>query len=397
MSLIEDRYVVDLLRQLISIPTVFPPENKQAMLQMRDFVSSEMSRHGLSVRVEGDEGEDWVRPNVIGTITGDGSGPTLMLDAHTDVVPVYDRKRWTVDPFSGEILDGCMYGRGAADTKGSLAAMLAGTFAVARSGVRLTGTAHMVAWAGDEWHPSDSEYFNGMTYLAENGLIRADMGIFGEPYDLRITYLARGRVWYRITIGGEATHSATGKGINAIVKALQLIEQIYGIEVGQHPVLGRDSINVGTIEGGNQPNMVPDWCTFVFDIRFASPLTVARVRAMVEEKIADCQARDRDFIVKSAEVIAEREPLEFPRDSVLNAAIRKAGGRIGLDLGFGGGLSFGDVAEWKDKIGMGEGCLFGPGETKQAHAVDEHVRVEDVVNAAKIYALTILYACGYKE
>lgn len=394
MALVDDDYVVGLLSKLISIPTVFPPEDKRAMHEMSRFLTGEMAKHGLTVRVEGDEGANWARPNVIGTLAGTGLGPTLLLDAHTDVVPIYDRASWSVDPFAGEIRDGRLYGRGAADTKGSLAAMMTGVFAVAAAGVPLDGSVHLIAWAGDEWHPPDNEYFNGMAYLADQGLIGGDMAIFGEPYDLRITYLSRGRVWFRITLGGEATHSATGKGVNAILKALRLIGDIYQVEVGEHPVLGRDSINVGTIQGGNQPNMVPDWCTFTFDIRFASPLTVDRVRDMVEEKIAACKQSDPQFVVRSVEITERREPLEFPRDSRVNLALKEAGAYLGMDLQFGGAVSFGDVADWKDKVGIKEACLFGPGETKQAHAVDEHVILTDVLNAAKVYALAIVNLCG---
>lgn len=394
LSQVDEEYTVDLLKRLIRIPSVFPPQGKDAMREIASLIKSEMERHDLSVLEAGDEGDTWVRPNLVGTLAGEVGSPVLLLDAHTDVVPVYDRGKWTYDPFGAEVVDGKIYGRGAADTKGSLAAMMAAVFAVARSGLRLKGTVRLVAWAGDEWHPPESPYFNGMTYLARNGLVKGDMAIFGEPYDLKITYTSRGRVWIKFLVGGEATHSATGKGINAIRKAAALIEDIYSVPLGVHPVMGKDSINVGTIRGGNQPNMVPDWCEFHFDIRFAPPLSVEEVYERVAARVRRRQEQDPEFILKSMKITEKREPLEFPPDSDLCQALKRAGKAIGVDLQLGGAVSFGDVADWKDQVGIKAACLFGPGETKQAHAVDEHIRIADLLTAAKVYALTIAYLCG---
>ena len=163
------------------------------------------------------------------------------MAAHMDVVPPYDLSLWKVDPFSGEIINNKMYGRGTADTKGSLAAMMAATAAVAALDLDLEGDLKLVAWSGDEYNPPDAKYFNGMSYLALNDLIKGDAAVFGEPYDLKITYLSKGRIWFEFEIEGVASHSATGAGVNAILKAIELIEGIYQINVGEHPVTGKDS------------------------------------------------------------------------------------------------------------------------------------------------------------
>jgi acetylornithine deacetylase/succinyl-diaminopimelate desuccinylase family protein len=395
LSQLHSGNVVSLLQQLVRIRSDNPPCQ---LGEIASFVAKHLRAAGIKVQLEGDAGDGWERLNVIGTLKGAGGGPTLILAAHTDVVPPYDLSKWQVDPFAAEVVNGEIIARGTADTKGSLAAMMAAVEAIAASGVKLKGDLVLLAWAGDEATPLGARYFNGIAYLADNDRLKGDAMILGEPYDLKIVYLSRGRVWFEIEIGGEATHSATGKGINAIRKAMNLIEDIYTIKVGEHPVLGKDSINVGTIKGGTQPNIVPDSCTFTFDIRFGPPLSVGAVMGMVEEKIKQRQAADPQFVLKSLKVTEKREPLGFAADQPLNLALERAGKiALNVDLELGGALSFGDTADWKDRVGIKEACLFGPGKTKEAHAVNERIAVADLVAAAKVYALAASYYCGVAE
>ena len=389
---IEDGYVVDLLQRLVRIPSVAPPCQLE---EIASFVVEELRTYGLTTVTAGDHGQGWARPNVLGTLDGAGEEWGLILNAHTDVVPPYDLSQWKVDPFAGEIINGTVYGRGTADTKGSLAAMMAAARSIAQSGVKLQRSLAVLAWAGDEWTPPDAEWFNGESYMAAHGFLKPAPYICGEPYDLKICYISRGRIWFDFRVGGEATHSATGKGINAILKAIELLQGVYTINVGQHPVLGSDTINVGTIHGGTQTNMVPDECTLTFDIRFGPPLTTTGVKTMIEELVLHLEESDPDFRLLEMEIPEKREPLEFPCEGKLVRAMSRAGKvALGKELPLGGALSFGDIEDWKDEVGIVEACLFGPGETKQAHAINEHIEIVDLIAAAKVYALTALYCCA---
>jgi len=385
---VDDEYTLDLTQRLIRIPSTAPP------LQLGEIaaaVSREVESYGLSPVVDGDAGDGWARPNVLAAV---GAGtPTLLLAAHTDVVPPYDLSQWRHPPFAAEVEDEVLYGRGAADTKASLGAMMAALRAVARSGLRLAGKVVLVAWGGDEWHPPDARWFNGLAYLAAAGKLQADAGIFGEPYDLRICCASRGRVWFRIEVGGESTHSATGKGINAILGGVKVIDAVYGVGVGVHPVLGRDTINVGTIEGGVQPNIVPDSCRLTFDIRFGPPRSTHDVEGEVRAAVEGLRS-DPTFLLRELAVTEAREPIEFPDAGPLVTALRAAGQAAGRQLTLGGALSFGDIADWKDRAGLREACLFGPGKTPQAHAINEHIAVADLTVAARIYAAAIVAYCG---
>jgi len=385
---VDDDYTLDLTRRLIQVPSVAPPLQ---LAEIADMVSREIAGYGLSPVVDGDSGDGWTRPNVLAAV-GEGT-PVLLLAAHTDVVPPADPAQWRHPPFAAVVEDGLLYGRGAADTKASLGAMMAALRAVAQSKVPLAGKAVLVAWAGDEWRPPEARWFNGLAYLAAAGKLKADAGIFGEPYDLRICCASRGRVWFRIEVGGESTHSATGKGINAILNGVKVIDAVYGIGVREHPVLGRDTINVGTIEGGVQPNIVPDSCRLTFDIRFGPPRSTRDIEGEVRAAVEALRA-DPTFLLRELAVTERREPIAFPDAGPLVAALRRAGEAAGRELALGGALSFGDIADWKDAVGLREACLFGPGETPQAHAINEHVSVADLTAAARIYAAAILAYCG---
>jgi succinyl-diaminopimelate desuccinylase len=389
---IDEEYVVDLLQRLVRIPSVAPPCQLE---EIASLVADELRGFGLEIVMAGDHGDDWQRPNVLATLNGEQREWGLLLTAHTDVVPAYDLSQWKVDPFAAEIVDGTIYGRGTADTKGSLAAMMAAARALARSSADLQRGLALLAWAGDEWSPPDAQWFNGETYMATHGFLQPAPYIGGEPYDLKICYISRGRIWFDFEVAGEATHSATGKGINAILQAFKLTQGVYRIKVGQHPVLGADTINVGTIQGGTQTNMVPDECRVTFDIRFAPPLTTTGVERMVDELIDSLQVSDANFRLPRRQIPERREPIEFPSDGTLVRAMRRAG-QVGLgrELELGGALSFGDIADWKDEVGIRQACLFGPGKTKEAHAINEHIDIADLVAATRVYALTALYCCG---
>ncbi len=230
--------------------------------------------------------------------------------------------------------------------------------------------------------------------MATNGYLRSALYIGGEPYDLQICCASRGRLWVKAVAKGIASHSASGAGVNAIRAAGQVIRAIYTCPRQTHPILGEDTINVGTIRGGVQTNIVPDECTAMFDIRCAPPRTVTQVRQWVEAAVAGCQQglSPAQYQLSFPE---SREPITFASDGRLVTAMQRAARTaLGRELPLGGAVSFGDIADWKDRAGIREACLFGPGETRQAHAINEHVRLNDVMAAAQVYALTALGCAG---
>jgi acetylornithine deacetylase/succinyl-diaminopimelate desuccinylase family protein len=382
IELIDEKYVVKLLRNLVQIPSINPPGDYN---EISSFIIDEIKSYGADVQIF-EHYKD--RPNIVCSLKNSDSEPTLLIDAHFDTVPPYNLEKWKYDPFSAKIVDGAIFGRGTTDCKGCLAAMMAATKALVEADCDLQGNLLLVAWADDEWRPKDSLWFNGESYLAKNKLITADMAIFGEPYDLKVIYMSKGRVWFEFNVEGKACHSAAEGGVNAIVKALKLVEAIYSLKLGTHPIAGKDTINVGTIRGGDQTNMVPDWCTLSFDIRFSPPLTATTVEQKVTTKLKELKTTVPDFVLKSVKTTQKIDPIECPIDAQVIKALMKAGGTVlGKDPELGGAVSFGDVAEWKELIGLKEFCMFGPGALDQAHAINEHILINDLIMATKMYAL----------
>lgn len=391
---LDEEYLLWLLQRLVQIPSTNPPGHLGPIAQ---FVAQELRATGIEVEVVGDEGNGWERPNVLGILPGECAEWGVLFSAHTDVVPAYNLHLWHYEPFAATTVDGVVFGRGTADCKGSLAAMVAALRAVRLARPTLARSLALLAWAGDEWHPPDARWFNGETYMAMNGHLRPAPYVGGEPYDLTICCASRGRVWVRLAVAGESTHAASGAGVNAIVGAADIIKAVYDLPRERHPVLGLDSVNVGMIRGGVQTNVVPDRCELVFDIRFAPPRTTEQIVATVQEAVACAVSHSRATVAEVA-IPERREPIEFPASGRLVRALQEAGRTVlGRDLPLGGAVSFGDIADWKDGVGIEEACLFGPGETAQAHAVDEHVAVTDVLAAARVYALTALRCAGHYD
>jgi acetylornithine deacetylase/succinyl-diaminopimelate desuccinylase family protein len=392
---VNESYAIELTRKLIKIPSVCMERQYK---EITEFVYNELKSYGVEVKIESEKSLEWERPNVIGIIKGRERKPRLMYAAHTDTVPLYQEK-WSVDPLAAVIINGKIYGRGAADTKGSLAAMMAAMKAIIDSDIELKGDLVLVAWYGDEWPEAftAAKFFNGLSYIGHNQIVTADYAVLGEPYDLKICPAARGRVWLYFKVRGKATHSATGKGINAILKSIKLIESIYKeLRLGEDPLLGRDTINVGVINCGTQPNIVPDLCEIKFDIRFGRHLTTSEVIKRVDELIDKLRREDPEFIVEMS-IPEKREPTSFPEDGELVRSLLNAGKLIDTELQLGGAVSFGDILEWRDKMGLKEAVLFGPGKTEMAHAIDEHIEIKDLLIATKVLAVAPLLLLGVHE
>jgi acetylornithine deacetylase/succinyl-diaminopimelate desuccinylase-like protein len=383
---IDPQYTVQLLRDLIRIRSDFPNYGEVA-----SFVKDEMKVYGLRIREASDGGKDWVRPHVLGTYAGSGKGPRLLLMAHTDVVPSGDRSLWRYPPFSAEVVGNTIYGRGAADTKGSLAAMMSAVKAVVNAEVRLAGDVELVAWAGDEYKPPDTKYYDGTSFLALNDIIKGDMAILGEPYDLKITYMCNGRIWIDFEVTGETAHPGTGRGINAIRESMKLVDAIYNTEFD---AVFKSVSNVVSVRGGSETRFapVPDLCNFRMSVY--CPISTKEIEDRVRQTVEKAQRLNPNLKLKSMRVMERREMFSFPRESKLFSSMEKAGKHLGMELAYGPGVSLGDVPQWKDRVGLNAACLFGPGKTEEAHTVNEHVEIPDVMAAAKILALTIPYVCG---
>jgi putative selenium metabolism hydrolase len=370
------------LQDLVRIPSLSTHEEAVAMR-----LAEEMRRVGFA-EVRTDR-----IGNVIGRI-GNGQGPRLLFDGHMDVVDVGELARWPHPPYSGVIQKGILYGRGACDMKGGLAAMVYGAKALLDARVDLAGDLYVVGVVQEE--PCEGMAIR--TLIEEEG-IRPDYVVLGEPSNLQVAIGHRGRLEMRVTVRGRAAHaSAPSLGSNAIHNASRLI---FGLELlatrlATDTVLGQGTLAVTEIESqAASRNALPDCCTFYVDRRLTLAETelkaVAEVQNIINTEMADarvevthyqavsytgyeCQARN----AFPAWLMPEEHPL-------VQATVRSVRETLGYRPRLGR-WPFSTDGTYTAGIANIPTVGFGPGEERYAHTLDEQIRLNDVVDAARVYA-----------
>jgi acetylornithine deacetylase/succinyl-diaminopimelate desuccinylase-like protein len=251
--------VVELCQALVQIPSENPNSapGSQGEAALAEFVGDFLARHGAEVTYEEVLAE---RSNVCGWFKHSNSGPRLLFAPHLDTVP---GAGMTIDPFGGEMRDGRIYGRGASDTKGTMAAML---WAITQTD--LTRVDAQVGFIG-----LVDEEMDQLGSIAAAKTQRADLVIAGEPTELNVVYTHKGTCWLRLEATGKAAHgSLPERGINAI-DVLTIAYHELQIEfpnlcpVEPEPLLGPPTCSIGKISGGTKINIVPDRASAEIDIR----------------------------------------------------------------------------------------------------------------------------------
>ncbi|MFF4764466.1 M20 family metallopeptidase [Streptomyces sp. NPDC001292] len=373
------------LTELISQPSINPfddrPHGDRGERRVADYLGSRLERLGWACEiVEFAPG----RHNVIARLPGSraaGSGRSLMLAGHMDTVETAGYPA----PFAGAVRDGRVHGRGACDMKAALACYVEVAEVLAEHAVALAGEL-VIAGVGDEEYRQE-----GAKALGKSGL-RTDGVIIGEPTELTICHATKGLVAYDLTVTGEATHgSVPHHGANAILSAAELVGAFAGyqrlLERRGHPLLGQPTVNVGVIEGGVKPNIVPPECRVQFSRRLLPGETPAAVRAEVMAML-DTSVDQRRWDLSEAWWTVE--PYELPDSHPLGATVRAAAEACGVaDAAPHGFPASSDAAYFGSPV-----VLFGPGSLAQAHSLDEWVAIEDMVTATAVYLRSALMTLG---
>jgi acetylornithine deacetylase len=359
---------IRLLRDLVAINSVNPTlvEGAPGEAAIADLVAAEMRKSGLDVVVEPVVPG---RPNVVGVLDGRTKGRTLMFCGHTDTVGVVGM----TDPFTPVERDGRLYGRGAQDMKGGVAAMMSAAAVIAARGGLASGQL-IVATVVDEEHSS----------IGADALVktwRADGAIVTEPTELAIAVGHKGFAWVDITIEGKAAHgSRPAEGQDAILRLGRVLNRLEALDVAlqaqpPHPLVGTGSLHASIIAGGRELSSYPDRATLQMERRIlpSEPESTAidEVRG-----ILDALTREDATFRGKAEAMFSRPAYEVPPDHALPralaAALTRAGGTPRI-----AGASF-----WTDAAVLGHAgipsILFGPGGAG-LHSTEEYVNVADVM------------------
>lgn len=376
---------VELTSALIKIPSESPPGRE---FGMADLLEQRMKNCDLEI-----ERYDWrpERPNLIGWLRGRKGEPTLMLNGHTDTVPIGDRSLWTKDPLGGTVQNGKIFGRGAADMKGGLAAMFLAAKALKQSGVELKGDLMVADVCSEEGAGAGTEDLIRKGY-------RADAAMVGEPTELRVHIAHKGALRMEVTTIGKSAHSSNPpEGINAIYKmskiCLSLEFFMQELKKKKHILVGNPSVNVGTIEGGTTVNIVPNTCTITIDRRLIPGEDPAVAKREIDEILETLKEEDPELQYRT-EVLRQYSPSETPAKERIVTSARKAATKVlGQDPGISG---FGAGCDMRALVHEGKipTVILGPGSLEQAHKVDEFIKIRQVLQAAKIYALVALDILG---
>ena len=362
-----DKEMIDLLAEMVKIPSVSGDEAAYAKFlcnycRKLGFESS-IDRHG----------------NVLVLVKGTKPGKRIAYNNHLDTVPVGEG--WTKDPFGAEIVDGKMYGRGSTDCKSGIAAQIIAAKALVDSGIPFAGEIALM-------YPVEEEVQNvsrkGTLKMLQDGFT-ADMCVNGEDVDLKCCLVCCGMLEIKITTKGVGAHGATPyKGVNAIGQMCRVYEEIGKIKPGVHKYAA-GSINPGVICGGERSSVVPDRCEMRVS-RFTVPgETGAMFLQEINDILAKLKAEDPTFD-GVAELTYDSNPSEVAEDAEIVQAVVKAHERIGKDCPFYGTPQH-DDADFMTNVSHIPTVLYGPGTGLVAHMPDEYVLLDEVREAAQVYAL----------
>lgn len=371
--------VVELLQQLIRIPSPNPPGDTRAIAE---FCAEWLRRAGFETVVAAPDDRAW---SVVGT-AGPDAGPSLLYHAHIDTVPLGQNAEWRYDPFSGTLADGRIYGLGSIDDKAPLAAMLQAAADTCASG-RLRGRL-VVVCAGDEEVGGQL----GTRWLVDQGYVPpCDFVVVGEQTHNRVAVAHKGVLRAAFHVRGRTAHATNpARGRNAINGMAQLILDLerYGAEVlaqRSHALVGAPSINVGVISGGVSANVVADACTIKVDRRMIPGEDPAEVRAELEA-IASARGRsdeEREYAVDSFLVSPWFESRgDDPYTLRFLAVCSAETGAPAEPVGY---LPGSDAKHLLQVARRGM-VVFGPGSYELAHAVDEYTELRELEQTYRILA-----------
>lgn len=330
------------------------------------------------------------RPNLSATLPG-GTGPGLLLLGHTDVVPPGDG--WSADPYEGTHREGRVHGRGTADMKGGLAACVVALDALRRAGVPLSGPVELTALVDEE------ETGLGIRHYLAHDLQdpgRRFLGcVVAEPTDLQTIIAARGDSYVEVSVHGTAAHSGRpDDGRNAIYGAARVIEELrrwHGeLAADAHPLVGPATWSVGLVTGGQGTSTVPAHAHLSADRRLLPGEDADEVRAGILDRL-DGLGLAADGLTLEISMPMSMPGFETAADHPLvvtaDRALQEAGGP---GLGLAGWTAACDGGFVARDAGVPTLVLGAGSVNEQAHRPDESVAVDDLVTAARTYALLAL-------
>ena len=386
--------LIALTRDLIRIPSVIRPGDPGATeAAVADHVEQWLRREGFDVEVQAVAPG---RPNVLAMVGDRAAGPTLLLEGHTDVVTEGDPAQWSHPPFGADLVDGRIYGRGAADMKSGLAAAMIAAAVLKRSGARLGGRLVVGALVDEEGD-----------MLGAKHLVRTPLGreltaaIICEPEQNELCLEQRGVVWARVTARGRMAHGAMPEaGVNPIAALAALVREAPRLERRLRMLCARSrylrpptvtpTVIAAPVKGVPQSNVIPALAQATLDVRLTPGPEADAVAKEIDEACRRaaqaCAGSTVDWEPVNGFRLATRVDRSEPLVRAMARAVRRA---TGNPPRYGGVPGSTDGTILRMELGIPI-VTCGPGNRLIPHQVDEYVEVGQLVDAARIYVASAL-------
>lgn len=408
LDAVDPTFIVDALQELVAVPSVSgdetPAQRQMAHVLGRIGADVEMfDLDGDALRAHPAYSAEFERPDavgVVGAIGEGGAGATLWLNGHVDVVPTGDPRGWDHDPFTPTVVGRRLYGRGACDTKGGLAAAVGAVKAIVDAGATLPGRVLVTPVVGEE------DGGCGTLGALLHG-VTADGAIVLEPTRMAVSPAVAGALSFRITLRGRAAHGCLREeGVSAIEKLAPVHAAVLDLERRRNrraaePLFSwLDSpfaICTGRLEAGDWASSEADWLRLEGRYGVAPDEDLRAARAEFEAAVA-AAARGDVWLTRNppavewvgGQFLPGRTDVSEPLVGTVTSAVGDVRDRAAEVVGQPYGCDLGLLRA----VGDVPAVVFGPGDIRQAHTTDEWVDLDDVIASARILALAAVRFCS---
>ncbi|MEM7286801.1 MAG: M20/M25/M40 family metallo-hydrolase [Actinomycetota bacterium] len=370
--------VVALTSLLVETPSVNDPRRgTPSEAAAAEVLADALAAVGMTVEVAE---EAPGRPNVIARWSSGRPGPTMLMSGHLDTVGI-DRYE---DPFVARQQRGRIYGRGSCDMKGGLAAIVEACRLVIQHEEAVVGDLLVIGTVDEE------EQMIGSSAFVDGGPV-ADFALVAEPTNLVVCPAHKGQLGLTITTTGRSVHSSVPReGVNAIAHMGRVLEALAGYErdLGSrepHPICGTPTMSPGVIAGGDYVSQVPDHCELQIDRRFLAHESLDTLYAEIRAVLDPIGGADPTFRYELSAPTILCQALDTPVESPLVAAA------VDAVTAIRGSATVAGLAAATDAPHFGcPAIICGPGALAQAHTLDEWVEIDELVEAAAVFAATAM-------
>jgi succinyl-diaminopimelate desuccinylase len=384
LASIQQTEVINLLQMLIQHRSDFPPGDCRAAVSV---IADKLTANNIPFNILADNPH---KPNLIATLPGQSESQTLLYHAHIDTVAPGDLAVWQHPPFSGVVDDGFIYGRGAGDDKSSVVAQVMALIVLARSGVALNRPLQVAVVADEE-----SGAKQGTRWLRDHQHLQPDFMVVGEQTNNQVAVAERVACGIDLTVFGKSTHGAMPwAGDNAVLKTARVLAWLEKtlfpeLAAKSHPYLPPATLNIGKIQGGLQWNIVPASCKVEMDRRLLPGETreaaMAEIKALLDEYNDTIEPLEYELFSTGKVAPNINTAPDEPFVQCAQTALQAVNGQPQELTGY--------VQTSDGRWFAGDGfpiIIFGPSDPVVGHATNEHVSIEQLVEATQFLTLLAL-------